>query len=292
MTIQVIEETAFNLLKLAATTLPRDVKEALKRAYETETSEMGKAQLEAILENIRIAEERQLPICQDTGVISFYVKLGADFPTRKGIYEALVRATQRATREVPLRPNAVDPIEERNTGDNTGRYIPFVHWEIFDGDYLELTAFPKGAGSENMCKLAMLSPAYRLQGLKKFVIDTILEAGGKPCPPVIVGVAFGGGLDIVAELAKRTLLRPLDQPNPVPELARLEEELLKAINETGIGPMGLGGRWTALRVHVDYACRHPGSYPVAVAIQCWAARRATARINADGSVEYLTHEVG
>ena len=292
MSIQVIEETAFNLLKLASIVLPRDVKEALRRAYETETSEMGKAQLEAILENLRVAEERQLPICQDTGVVSFYVRLGADFPVRKGIHEALVRATKRATREVPLRPNAVDPIEERNTGDNTGRYIPFVHWEVFDGDYMELIAFPKGAGSENMCKLAMLSPAHRLKGLKKLVIDTVLEAGGKPCPPVILGVAFGGGLDIVAELAKRALLRPLDQPNPIPELAKLEEELLKAINETGIGPMGLGGRWTALRVHVDYACRHPGAYPVAIAFQCWAARRAAARINADGSVEYLTHEVG
>ena len=292
MSIQVIEETAFNLLKLASIVLPRDVKEALRRAYETETSEMGKAQLEAILENLRVAEERQLPICQDTGVVSFYVRLGADFPVRKGIHEALVRATKRATKEVPLRPNAVDPIEERNTGDNTGRYIPFVHWEVFDGDYMELIAFPKGAGSENMCKLAMLSPAHRLKGLKKLVIDTVLEAGGKPCPPVILGVAFGGGLDIVAELAKRALLRPLDQPNPIPELAKLEEELLKAINETGIGPMGLGGRWTALRVHVDYACRHPGAYPVAIAFQCWAARRAAARINADGSVEYLTHEVG
>ncbi|RLI38030.1 fumarate hydratase [Candidatus Bathyarchaeota archaeon] len=292
VSIQVIEETAFNLLKLASIVLPRDVKEALRRAYETETSEMGKAQLEAILENLRVAEERQLPICQDTGVVSFYVRLGADFPVRKGIHEALVRATKRATKEVPLRPNAVDPIEERNTGDNTGRYIPFVHWEVFDGDYMELIAFPKGAGSENMCKLAMLSPAHRLKGLKKLVIDTVLEAGGKPCPPVILGVAFGGGLDIVAELAKRALLRPLDQPNPIPELAKLEEELLKAINETGIGPMGLGGRWTALRVHVDYACRHPGAYPVAIAFQCWAARRAAARINADGSVEYLTHEVG
>ena len=291
MSIQVVEETAFKLLKLAATVLPRDVKEALQRAYETETHEMGKAQLQAILENVRVAEEKGLPMCQDTGVVSFYVRLGADFPVRKGIYEALVRATKRATKEVPLRPNAVDPIQERNTGDNTGRHIPYVHWEIVDGDHLELIAFPKGAGSENMCKLAMLSPAHRLKGLKKFVLDTIMEAGGKPCPPVIVGVAFGGGLDIVAELAKKTLLRPLDQPNPIPELAKLEEELLKAINETGIGPMGLGGRWTALRVHVDYACRHPGAYPVAVAIQCWAARRAAARISADGSVEYLTHEV-
>ena len=169
--------------------------------------------------------------------------------------------------------------------------IPYVHWELFDGDYLELTAFPKGGGSENTCRLGMLSPGLGLRSLKKFVVDTVIEAGGKPCPPIIVGVAIGGGSDIAMEIAKKALLRPLDKPNPVPELAKLEEELLKAINETGIGPMGLGGRWTALGVHVDYACRHPASYPVAVATQCWAARRASARIGPDGSVEYLTHEV-
>jgi len=292
VSIRIVEDVASELLKLAATVLPGDVKEALERAYETETNDMGKAQLEAILENIRVAEERKLPICQDTGVICFYVRLGADFPVRKGIPEALTRATKRATKEIPLRPNAVDPLEERNTGDNTGRYTPYIHWELFDGDYLELTAFPKGFGSENMDKLLMMSPAKRLDGLKKFVIDTVMEANGKPCPPVIVGVAFGGFFDTVAKMAKKLLLRPLNEPNPVPELAKLEEELLKAINATGIGPMGLGGRWTALRVHVDYACRHPGAYPVAVAFQCWAARRATARIYPDGSVEYVTHEVG
>ncbi len=291
MSLAVVEETAFTLLKLAATVLPRDVREALEEAYRTETSEVGKAQLEAILEDIRLAQELSKPICQDTGTIIFYVRVGTDFPARKGLYDALVRATRRATKEVPLRPNAVDPIAERNTGDNTGRYIPYVHWELFDGDYLELTAFPKGGGSENTCRLGMLSPGMGLKGLKKFVVDTVIEAGGKPCPPIIVGVAVGGGSDIAMEIAKKALLRPLDKPNPVPELAKLEEELLRAINETGIGPMGLGGRWTALRVHVDYACRHPASYPVAVATQCWAARRASARIGPDGSVEYLTHEV-
>ena len=292
MSIKVVEETAYKLLKLAVTVLPRDVRTALEEAYRTETSDIGRAQLEAILEDVRLAEEQSRPICQDTGTIIFYAKLGADFPARKGIYEALVRATRKATKEVPLRPNAVDPLAERNTGDNTGRYIPYVHWGLFDGDYLELTAFPKGGGSENTCRLGMLSPGLGLRGLKKFVLDTVIEAGGKPCPPIIVGVAVGGGSDMAMELAKKALLRPLDQPNPVPELARLEEELLSAINETGIGPMGLGGRWTALRVHIDYACRHPASYPVAVATQCWAARRAAARIYADGSVEFLTHEVG
>ena len=292
MSLQVVERTAAELLRLAVTVLPRDVREALERAYETETSDIGRAQLEAILEDVRLAEETSRPICQDTGTIIFYVRLGSDFPLRRGLYDALVRATRRATQEVPLRPNAVDPLEERNTGDNTGRYIPYVHWELFDGDYLELTAFPKGGGSENTCRLGMLSPALGLGGLKKFVLDSIIEAGGKPCPPVIVGVAVGGGSDIAMELAKKALLRPLDVPNPNPELSKLEEELLRAINDTGIGPMGLGGRWTALRVHIDYACRHPASYPVAVATQCWAARRASARIYADGSVEYLTHEVG
>ncbi|RLI11758.1 fumarate hydratase, partial [Candidatus Bathyarchaeota archaeon] len=128
MSIKVVEETAYKLLKLAVTVLPRDVRAALEEAYRTETSDIGRAQLEAILEDVRLAEEQSRPICQDTGTIIFYAKLGADFPARKGIYEALVRATRKATREVPLRPNAVDPLAERNTGDNTGRYIPYVHW--------------------------------------------------------------------------------------------------------------------------------------------------------------------
>ena len=287
---ELIEDVGFKLLKYAAIYLPDDVKEALKRAYEREESEVAKAQLKAILDNIRLAEELKKPICQDTGTIIFYVKAGVNFKGLEFVKEALIAATRRATKEVPLRPNAVNPFTQKNSGDNTGRFIPFIHWEIVDADYLELTALPKGGGSENTCKLGMLSPGKGVEGLKKFVVDAIVEAGAKPCPPIIIGVGVGGGSDIAMKIAKKQLLRPVGEPNPEPELAKLEKELLEAINSLGIGPMGLGGKTTALAVHVDYAYRHPASYPVAVATQCWAARRSTARIYPDGRVDFLTHK--
>ncbi len=288
MNVDMIENVAVELLRRAVIYLPEDVKRALQRAYENEDNAAAKTQLEAILRNIKLAEENEAPVCQDTGLINFYVSVGGKLWDLVEIEEALRRATRRATREVPLRPNAVDIFTEKNTGDNTGRMVPHINWEFTTGDVLEITAFPKGGGSENMCALRMASPGEGLSAVKRFVVDSVLEAGAKPCPPVILGVGIGGGSDIAMKLAKKALLRPLDQPNQNPEAAKLEEELLKAVNMTGIGPMGVGGRSTCLGVKVEYAHRHVASYPVAVAFQCWAARRASARIHPDGSVEYLT----
>lgn len=286
-----IEDVAFNLLKLAVIKLPADVKEALQQAYKEETSEAGKVNLKAILTNIEFAEKMNTPICQDTGTIIFYVKAGAQAEGLEKVEAALRSATKRATIEVPLRPNAVDPFTKKNSGDNTGRFIPYVNWEVTDGDSIEITVLPKGGGSENVCALGMITPGEGVKGLKRFVIDTVIKAGAKPCPPNILGVGVGGGADIAMKTAKKALLRPLNQSNPNQELAQLEKELYEAANSTGIGPMGLGGKFTVLGVNIEYAHRHPASYPVAVAYQCWAARRATARINADGTVEYLTHKV-
>ncbi|MEM2917347.1 MAG: fumarate hydratase [Candidatus Bathyarchaeia archaeon] len=286
-----VEEVAVNLLKLAVIELPQDVKDALNKAYREETSEAGKTQLKAILDNIKLAEETRTPVCQDTGMILFYVKAGAQVKGLDKIEEALKNATKRATKEIPLRPNAVDPFTQKNSGDNTGRFIPHINWAIVPGETVEITVMPKGGGSENVCTLGMLVPGEGVNGLKKFVIDAVIKAGSMPCPPTILGVAVGGGADVAMKLAKAALLRPLNQPNPDPELAKLEKELCEAANMTGIGPMGLGGKSTVLGVNVEYAFRHPASYPAAVAFQCWAARRATARISPDGSVEYLTHKV-
>jgi fumarate hydratase subunit alpha len=286
-----IEDVAVKLLKLAVTELPQDLKEALQRAYREEESEAGKTQLKAILDNMELAEKTRTPMCQDTGVIIFYVKAGAQVENLDKIEDALRKATKRATEEVPLRPNAINPFTQKNSGDNTGRFFPFINWEITPGESVELTVLPKGGGSENVCALGMLRPGDGVKGLKRFVVDTVIKAGAKPCPPNILGVAVGGGADIAMKLAKKALLRPLGQPNPDPELAKLERALYEAANMTGIGPMGLGGRFTVLDVKVDYAHRHPASYPVAVAVQCWAARRASARIHPDGKVEYLTHKV-
>ena len=286
-----IEDVAFKLLQLAVIELPKDVKDALKRAYREETSGVGKTQLEAILRNIELAEETRTPLCQDTGVIIFYIKAGADVKGLDKIESALKKATIRATKEIPLRPNAVDPFTQKNSGDNTGNHIPYIHWQITSGDKIEVTVMPKGGGSENVSALCMIPPGEGVNGLKKFVIDTLIKAGAQPCPPTILGVAVGGGADIAMKLAKQALLRPIGKPNPNPQIAKLEKELLEATNMTGIGPMGLGGKTTVLGVNIDYAFRHAGSYPVAVAFQCWAARRATARIHSDGRVEYLTHKV-
>jgi len=288
---KLFENVAFNLLKLAVIYLPDDVKQALKKAHEEETSDTGKTQLKTILDNIELAEKYQAPVCQDTGTLIFYVKAGAKAKDLDKVEEALINATIKATKEIPLRPNAVDPFTQKNSGDNTGRYIPYVNWEIVPGDKVELTVMTKGGGSENVCIGGMIVPGEGINGLKKFVVDAVIKAGAQPCPPNILGIAIGGGADISMRLAKRTLLKPLDEPNPDPAIAKLEKEIFEAVNMTGIGPMGLGGKTTILGVHIDYAFRHPASFPAAVAFNCWAARRASARINADGTVEYLTHKL-
>lgn len=284
-----IEKVSFNLLRLAVTELPADVKAALKDAYNRERSAIGRIQLKAILDNIKLAEEKGIPLCQDTGLISFYLKAGSQFKNLDKIEEILRRVVMRATAEIPLRPNALDPFTQENTNNNVGRNVPYIHWSIINGNFLEVTVFPKGGGSENMCTLRMLKPADGLNGLKKFVVESVVKAGGMPCPPTIIGVGIGGGADIAMDLAKIALLRPLDKQHPNPAVVRLEEELIDAVNRTGIGPMGLGGDSTALSLNIEYAHRHPASYPVAIAFQCWAARRATARIYDDGSVECLSH---
>ncbi len=286
-----VEKVAQTLLKLAVIYLPQDVKMGLQEAYRSETSEAGKTQLKAILDNVELAEKSNAPLCQDTGTIIFYVKAGAQVKDLDKIRETLTTATRKATLEVPLRPNAVNPFTQKNSGDNTGRFIPYINWEIVPGNSIELTVLPKGGGSENVCTLGMLVPGEGVTGLKRFVVDSVIRSGSKPCPPNILGIGLGGGADIAMKLAKSALIRPIDQPNPDPELYKLEKEIFKAVNMTGIGPMGLGGKTTVLGVNIEYAYRHPASYPAAVAFQCWAARRATARIQADGKVQYLTHKV-
>jgi fumarate hydratase subunit alpha len=242
--------------------------------------------LATILENIRLAEELKTPMCQDTGIIVFYVKVGASFGSVAGVPEALRRATRRATEEVPLRPNAVHPLTRKNSNDNTGMEIPHIVWEHGEGDTLDITALPKGAGSENMSAFSMLKPSEGETAIKRFAVDTVIKAGGQPCPPIVVGVGVGGTADLSLKLAKKALLRPISDSHPEPEVARLERELLKGLNLTGIGPMGVGGATTALAVKVEYAHCHTASLPVGINLQCWSARRASARVHRTGKVEY------
>lgn len=249
--------------------LPRDVLAALERAAAVERDEIARSELATILENIALAEERQVPICQDTGVPVVYLTLPPDIPFTPSIVEGVREGVRRATAAIPLRPNVVDPITRKNTGDNTGVGMPAVH--VTPGDRLTVTVLPKGAGSENASRIGMLLPS-QAAGIPRFVAETMLIAGGRPCPPVILGVGIGGTFDTVAALAKEALLLPVDTMDDY------EQEICDAVNALGIGPMGLGGDTTALSVKVKRADCHTASLPVAVNVQCWACRRATVEV--------------
>lgn len=279
---KLIEKAVVALLRRAVTALPQDVLAALEMAQQLEKSPTAKRELGRIVENVKEAGACTLPMCQDTGLPVFFAKMGFTTP---GFEEAVARGVRRATEEIPLRKNVVHPLTLENTGDNTGKGMPYIYYSCGSSDSIELTVMPKGGGSENMSALAMLNPSGGPPAVKKFVLDTVVAAGGKPCPPVIVGVGIGGTADECMALAKKALLRRVGSHNPDPAMARLETELAYAINHTGIGPMGLGGDTTALAVHVEWACCHTASLPVAVGFQCYAARKAMARIYRDGSIE-------
>ncbi len=277
------EDAIADLIADAVINLPRDVEEALQKAMKVE-EEPAKTQLKAILENVRLAREQKKPMCQDTGTPIFYVEMGINFPFKHDIKDSIIEGVRKATKLVPLRPNAVDVLTGKNSGDNTGLFIPYINWEITDGDNCIITVMPKGGGSENMSTLKMLKPGVGLKGVKKFVLEWMVEAAGNPCPPTVVGVGIGGGADIAMKLAKKALLRKVGERHPNKEIAEMEEELLNAINSTGIGAMGLGGKITVLDVHIEIAHRHPASLPVAIAVQCWANRRKSIRIDKEGKI--------
>ncbi len=281
-----IVEATVKALKLAVTHLPPDVENALRRAYLEEDSEASKSQLKAILENVKLARSMEKPMCQDTGLIHYYVNLGIRFPATHIVRDALIEATRIATKEIPLRPNTVHPFTHYNPGDNTGRGVPIIHWEINDSDRLEYYVVPKGGGSEAVSVLRLPPPGRGFEEFLKTVVDAVLEADGKPCPPVIVGIGVGGGVDTAVYLAKKAAsIRRIGSRNPDPYLALLEEKLYEALNMLGIGAMGLGGRHSVLAVHIDYAYRHPANYPIAIVFQCWATRRAHVTIYPDGRYE-------
>ena len=294
ITKKLIKDVTINILKRAETTLPEDVKQALSRAYEQETNKIARVQLKAMLDNVKLAEELQRPLCQDTGLPLFFVTLGSgNINVNLNDIESGIReGVREATEIIPLRPNVVNPITREGGETNTGDGIPHINYKIadFNVNGLELLVFPKGGGSENVSAFAMLTPKPEeetVEAIKKFVLDAVLNAAGKPCPPTIIGVGIGGSADMAMSLAKTALLRPIGVRNEDGRVARIENELLEAVNGTGIGPMGLGGKTTALDVHIETADTHITSLPVAINFQCWVARKASARIYSSGKVEYL-----
>ncbi|MBM4329698.1 MAG: fumarate hydratase [Deltaproteobacteria bacterium] len=256
--------------------LGEDVLAAFDRAEKMEESPVGKEVFEQLKENARIAREEQVAICQDTGLAVVFVELGQEVHIAGGDFNAAINeGVKQGYQEGYLRKSACHCFSRANTKDNTPAVI---HVEIVPGDKVKITVAPKGGGSENMSVVTMLSPSDGLEGLKNRVVEWVKQAGSNPCPPIVVGVGIGGTFEQTALIAKKALLRPLGEKNPDPKLAALEEELLTRINNLGIGPQGLGGRFTALAVHVEMIPCHIASFPMAVNINCHAHRHKEAVI--------------
>lgn len=254
----------------ACENIPQNVLDTIKEAEKQEESPLGKEVLGKIIENDLLAREKHLPICQDTGVAVVYLTIGSEVTFTGDIYEAVNEGVRQAYTEGYLRKSVVrHPLDRVNTKDNTPA---IVHVKVVPGDTFSIDVAPKGGGSENMSVVKMLIPADGVEGIKKLVIDTVFNAGGKPCPPVIVGIGIGGNFEKCALMAKEALFREIDDRSPDPLACKLEEELKEEINKLGVGPMGFGGRITCLAVKVNvYPC-HIASLPVAINIQCHAAR--------------------
>lgn len=292
---QLIEDTVFQLMKKASIELPEDVCRALQEGYAREESSVAKGQLEAITKNIQIARAKQVGLCQDTGVPIIYADLGLNCKVEGDPALAMTRAIARATIEVPLRQNVINPLTKENSGTNTGWGIPYVHWDVVSGaDYLELMAVPKGFGSEMRASQCWVLTSEDVgRAAVKSVLDVVEDAMGEPCPPVIIGVGIGGFADSSMSLAKKALFRsPLGTRNADPLVAAIESEIYEAVNETGLGPMGFGGKTYALGVHAEISGSHTAVVPVSVIFQCWACRYSKARIYNDGRVEFITHPEG
>lgn len=273
---KVIEDTVARLCIEANLRLPPDVINAIERAEKAEPWDGAKRILSLLGDNVRIASEKTLPVCQDTGMACVFVELGQDVHIEGDFEQAVNNGVRHGYGEGYLRKSVVcDPLRRVNTGDNTPALVTV---KLTRGDKMRITVMPKGFGSENMSALKMLKPADGVEGVRNFVLDTVEKAGANPCPPIIVGVGIGGSFDKAACLAKHALLRPVNEPNPDEYYAALERELLDKINALGIGPQGFGGKTTALAVLIEAMPTHVAGLPVAVNISCHATRRASASL--------------
>ena len=258
----------------ANTHLPPDIVAALDRTRRDEPWPLARETLGLLWDNLELAEEKSLPICQDTGMACVFVELGQDVHIEGDFEQAVHEGVRQGYGEGYLRKSIVgDPLRRVNTEDNTPAAITL---RLVPGDGCRITVAPKGFGSENMSRLGMLKPADGVEGVKAFIVETVRLAGSNPCPPTVLGIGIGGSFDKVAALAKHALLRPLDEPNPDPFYAQLEQELLEEINSLGIGPQGFGGRTTCLGLAIETAPTHVAGLPVAVNVSCHVTRRATA----------------
>ena len=271
-----ITDTVATLCIQANTQLPADVKAALDAAQAAEPWPLAKTTLGLLQKNLVVAAEQNLPICQDTGMACVFIELGQQVQIEGDLEQAVNEGVRRGYGEGYLRKSITgDPLKRCNTDDNTPAFLSL---HLVPGDEVKITVAPKGAGSENMSRLAMLKPADGVEGVKNFILDTVCQAGSNPCPPIVLGVGIGGSFDKCAYLAKKALLRPLDEPNADPYYAALERQLLNEINAMGIGPQGFGGKTTCLGVSIEKMATHVACLPVAVNISCHVTRRASAKL--------------
>ena len=272
--VSVITDAVRRLCIKANTELSPDVEARLRQARDEEPWPAAQAMLSDLVQNLDVARREHVAICQDTGIATVFLEIGQDVHLVGGdLTEAVNRGVAAGYTEGYLRKSLVrDPLRRVNTNDNTPATL---HMRIVPGEAVRITVAPKGAGSENMCTVKMLVPAEGIEGVRRFVVDWVTGAGGRPCPPTVVGVGIGGGFDSVAQLAKEALLRPLDEPNPDPFYDQLEHEMLDEINQSGVGPQGIGGRTTALAVLIKAAPTHIAMLPVAVCVNCHFARHAS-----------------
>ena len=276
LNVKHIEDTIYALFMSACCEIGEDVLSLLEKNLQTEESPFGREVLRQLIENDRLAAQRKMPICQDTGMAVIFMDVGQDVHLTGGdVNEAIENGVRRAYRDGCFRASVLSPLTSINTKDNTPA---IVHTRIVPGERVTLTAAPKGFGSENMSKLWMLTPSQGVEGVKNAIVETVRLAGGNPCPPVVVGVGIGGTAERAMLMAKHSLTRECGVPSDDPMLADMERELLERINNLGIGPQGLGGRTTALAVHIEQMPTHIAGLPVAVNMQCHAARHKTAVI--------------
>ena len=276
LSVKRIEDTVYALFMSACCEIGEDVLSLLERNLRTEESPFGREVLRQLIENDHLAAKKKMPICQDTGMAVIFMDVGQDVHLTGGdVNEAIENGVRRAYRDGCFRASVLSPLTRINTKDNTPS---IVHTRIVPGERVTLTAAPKGFGSENMSKLWMLTPSQGVEGVKNTIVETVRLAGGNPCPPVVVGVGIGGTAERAMLMAKHSLTRECGVPSDDPMLADMERELLERINNLGIGPQGLGGRTTALAVHIEQMPTHIAGLPVAVNMQCHAARHKTAVI--------------
>ncbi len=289
-TIPQTTQTLARFIALVAKVMPDDVTEALEKLRAEETAPLASAVYGCMMDNLERAQALNRPACQDTGVLQFFLRAGAQFPLLAQMEDICREATLEATRTAPLRHNAVEAFDEKNTGTNTGTRNPWIEWEVVPGDSLELTVYMAGGGCSLPGRAMVLMPSAGYEGIVRYVFDTIVDWGINACPPLIVGVGVGTDAPSASKLSKKALLRPIGTVNAHPRAADMERRLKDGLNAVGLGPQGLSGNATVMDVHIEYMAHHPSTLGVGISVGCWATRRGVIRFNADLSYEIISHK--